>query len=75
MIPDVPEQVLQATERQHLIENVLVLGAHFNKDDDEPPANEEVDFIFNPSLKWFPVSHWEKIPQTDLSKAQFVPNT
>jgi len=76
MIPDVPEEVLQAIERQRLIENVLVLGVVLDGDGDGDDApNKEDDFYFNPALESVDIEGLMKIPTSNLTKSQPVVNS
>jgi len=72
IIPDVPEEVEQAIERQRLIENVLVLGANTDSDANKPGDDDDETFTFNPALEGVPVSDLDKIPASDVSKAQIT---
>jgi len=74
IIPDVPEEVEQAIERQRLIENVLVLGANTDSDGNKPDDEDDGGFSFNPTLEGVPVADLDKIPVSNVSKAQFTKN-
>jgi len=67
-IPDVPLEVLQGEERQRLIENVLVLGAHIDIDEDEPPRRDEEvpEFAFDPTKEFINPTSLPAIPLGDL---------
>jgi len=67
-IPDVPLEVLQGIERQRLIENVLVLGAHMDIDEDEPPRKDEEvpEFAFDPTKEFINPSSLPAVPLGDL---------
>jgi len=73
MIPDVPDEVVHAIERQRLIENVLVLSAKVDTEEDEEDEGEadvnDEGFVFNPSAEYISVDKLEKIPTSNLSKA------
>ncbi|ETO32379.1 hypothetical protein RFI_04733 [Reticulomyxa filosa] len=72
VIPDVPLEVLQGIERQRLIENVLVLGAHIDIDEDEPPIKGEdiSEFAFDPTKDVVDPSQIPQIPLGDLRKPE-----
>jgi len=69
IIPDVPEEVDQAIERQRLIENVLVLGANVDADEDEHEDDIDDDgFAFNPGSEFVVVSELEEVATSDITK-------
>jgi len=69
IIPDVPEEVDQAIERQRLIENVLVLGANVDADEDEHEDDIDDDgFAFNPGSEFVVVSELEEVASSDITK-------
>jgi len=69
-IPDVPLEVLQGNERQRLIENVLVLGAHIDPDEDEAPKKdaEAAEFAFDPTKEFISLNEVPLIPLGDLTQ-------
>jgi len=69
-IPDVPLEVLQAIERQRLIENVLVLGAHIDMDEDQAPIKDEEipEFAFDPTKESIDIAQLPLIPLGDLTQ-------
>lgn len=74
IIPDVPEEVENAIERQRLIENVLVLSANVDPDQNEPPEGDDKDFAFNPSAPSVDVNQLDEIPTSSLTKAEITAN-
>ncbi|ETO25487.1 hypothetical protein RFI_11648 [Reticulomyxa filosa] len=76
-IPDTPIEVTQGIERQRLIENILVLGARIDKDDDEPPKKdgEEVsEFAFDPTKDFIDVTQLPQVPLGDLTQLEEKPS-
>jgi len=71
-IPDVPLEVLQGIERQRLIENILVLGAHIDLDEDEAPKKDEEisEFAFDPAKEFVSFTDLPFIPLGDLTKLE-----
>jgi len=72
IIPNVPVEVLQGVERQRLIENVLVLGAHLDIDEDEPPRKDEEvpEFAFDPTKDIIKLDELAFVPLGDLRQLQ-----
>jgi len=67
VIPDVPEAVTKAVERQRLVESVLILGSAVDAEGDEPPVDDDDgDIPFNPALDFSDVDVTEQIPTSDL---------
>jgi len=69
-IPDTPVEVQQGIERQRLIENILVLGAHIDLDGDDPPK-QEIDvpeFAFDPVKDFVVATELPTIPVEDLNQ-------
>eukprot|EP00483_Globobulimina_turgida_P001401 UN01403 len=63
IIPDVPIQVVQAIERQRLVESVLILGATSYEEDKKPDIEDDDDAIpFNPSLEFIDVKTLPDVP-------------
>jgi hypothetical protein len=70
-IPDVPADVTQSIDRQRLIENILVLGAHIDIDSDEPPKrddDEATEFAFDPTKDFVEVTQLPNIPLGNLTQ-------
>jgi len=76
-IPDVPIEVQQGIERQRLIENILVLGAHIDIDEDTPPKKDEEipDFAFDPTKPTIDVFGLNPVPLGDLTQLADAENT
>lgn len=73
IIPDMPFEVTEAIERQRLVESVLVLGANVQDFDENPPDNDDDDFVFDPSAQ-FVDAH--SLPDIPISGLQFnLPNS
>lgn len=67
VIPDVPEAVTKAVERQRLVESVLILGSAVDAEGDEPPGDDvDGDIPFNPALEFCDVVVLDQVPTTDL---------
>jgi len=67
VIPDVPEAVTKAIERQRLVESVLILGAAVDAEGDEPPGDDvDGDIPFNPALEFCDVDVLDQVPTSDM---------
>jgi len=67
VIPDVPEAVTKAVERQRLVESVLILGSAVDAEGDEPPGDDvDSDIPFNPALEFCDVDVLDQVPTSDL---------
>jgi len=74
VIPDVPEAVTKAVERQRLVESVLILGAACDAEGDEPPADDDDgDIPFDPALDFSDVNAMDELPAQDLRYPETAP--
>merc|ERR1712212_470036 len=73
VIPDVPEAVDKAIERQRLVESVLILVAAIDDEGDGPPGDDDDgDIPFDPALDYCDVETLTAVPQ-DLRYPQTSP--
>jgi len=69
-IPDTPRDAIQGVERQRWIENILVLGAHLDMDEEQAPKQDEEipEFAFNPTKDFVDMTEIPLIPLGDLTR-------